>query len=335
MDLQKRFLKERLTKAVDNLGTNETLQKKFLKDCLVDFGYLDISPEDDYTEDDYGHIIPTYLPPSVSSSIPSIPLENEETLFASIQGLKGPQFTRTFLQSEENKPSRLEKVQQRGIDTVEAELAKINELYTSVIEKINLNEPDRVKQFALNMYNEILTYYVENIHHFPINKGSLKKGYIILCLYYSLVQFNYYITHQRLVNLFGLKFSVADIPDAEKYLVTFNKYTNLFSSNIQERNMCNMRTVLNGETIRQIENVIKNVHGLFGNPLNSVQIAACIYLVTNKINGRIKITNEEGIPSFVTYELISKNCDGNPSRKPIEKAVSQMIDFFDKNPTLL
>ena len=123
MDLQKRFLKERLTKAVDNLGTNETLQKKFLKDCLVDFGYLDISQEDDYMEDDYGHIISIkYLPPPSS-----IPLENEETLFASIQGLKGPQFTRTFLQSEENKPSRLEKVQQRGIDTVEAELAKINE----------------------------------------------------------------------------------------------------------------------------------------------------------------------------------------------------------------
>jgi len=344
MDLQSKLLKERLTKAVNDLGTNERQQINFLKDCLIRFGHLDPSVEvedpDEYTEDyaqmaDYAQLdrynTTRYTAPTQQPA--------EYDLYADIQGLQGPQFSRTFIQTDEpGKLTRLEKVQRRGIDTLETELAQLGEKYDEVFTKIsNLAEPDRVKRFAMNMYTEILNYYTTNVHQLPINKGALKRGYIMLCLYYAMIEYNFYISHQKLVNLFGGRYSTADIPEAEKFLAVIfkGKYSNLFTSNIQERNMCNMRTKLSRETIEKIENVMKNVRGIFGNILTPVQIAACIYYVTNKISGRIKITNEEGIPSFVTYELLSKNCDGSPSRAPIDAAVKRIAEFFDKHPELL
>ena len=75
-----------------------------------------------------------------------------------------------------------------------------------------------------------------------------------------------------------------------------------------------MKEILPKDIVETIYDVIEKMKETFGDLMNQAQIAACIYYVCKR--NKTKINNR-----LVTYDMISKNCDQNPTSKTIKENV--------------
>ena len=321
--MEQKILKERLLKVLETKGNDRT-QLLFLKECLINYNYLDPLSDSEPEPEELDPIYDQFVPRSPGTHNVLIQPDDYD-----LNGGGGGRSSRTFIAGIGSE--RLQKLQQRGIETEEMELGKLSELYDIVLNKLKIDNIDKFKSEALNLYKRIMDYYKTNVNDLHILKGSLKKGYIMLCLFYTLLNNLIIVDRQKFVNLFD-KFSLRDLPDADRNMkeVIF-KGMKLFDSNIYELNLCNMKKFFNQNLIDKIVIIMDYMKNIFGNPLTQPQIAACIYYAANKLkSGRVKIKES----SFVTYDMLTSNCDGKPTRKTIDHFVENIVAFFKQFPEL-
>jgi hypothetical protein len=282
----KEQLRERLVSVLPLQGRrqNEQKQRQFLIDCIESRGYItkkrnkpDLSP------------------------VVQVP-------------------TQTYFQVTDTYSKNLAELQKRGITYTESELGKINEIMDTALNEmfkdyhsINI---DSIKNVAMNYYIGILEYYRTNPDYFKKIYGTLKKGYIALCVYYSL---DIQITKEQLAEYF--KYSVSDLFEANKNMKTI--FGNRLSKKTVE--LCGMKKVLtnnfNESVLESIQKVINDLP--VKNPKN---IAAAIYYTVSipiakggVYPSKLKLKNGD----YVTLEFISKFCKITPST--ISSAVKEII----------
>ena len=303
------IIKERLLNFLKNHG-NERKQINFLKDCLINSGYMkrwnevESDKDEEFNDDGFKEYERLRLAPEQNRyqefydynlDLP----EGDIVSYASgIEGTYGS--------------DKLQKIQQRGITHEEQLLGIVNDLYENALSQIGIDNVT-IKNQALNMYRQLLNYYQTNAFKLKINKGSLKKGYFGMILYYALINNSIIIKKNVLTTLLGIE--LKDLPEAEKNIkLIFKDQSRLFSTNIYEINLCNMKEILPKDIVENIYDVISSMKETFGDPLNQAQVAACIYYVCKR--NKTKINNK-----LVTYDMVSKNCDGNPTSKTIKENV--------------
>ena len=250
-------------------------------------------------------------------------------------------FNRTFIgpysdltTKSGNKLSELQKW--ITIDPQEMELKKVGETINESLNAMKYYEPDNIFRTAINMYWNIMEYYKTNQLKLNLNKGNLKKGYILLCIYYSLVLYKQNISKERLIR------SIPDsrmsfLPEAnENILRIFENVQGYEFLYVEQEapyiiNLCNLIDILPREVVREINRVKADMvkSGLFQKKMTSVQIAACIYYVCNILNKpRLKIilpaTGEE---VKITQLFLSSKCGGFSS-PTLTKQVDIITNFY-------
>ena len=307
MDLSKLLLKNKLLEIIKKINT-PTDKKNFLESCLVSSGYMEprrdnyssggYSSDDNYGQDD------NYEPGYISDN------DYNEIDFNS----------RTFIYDSD----KLTKIQQRGIDKKEMELINAMDIVNNALNKLhkiyqNL-DIDQISLNAKKMYKLIIRYYLgPNKFNLKQNKGSLKKGYLAICLLYSL---NININRETLVSLFE-NTRLNDLPSAEKNIkMIIPEYS--IKVNTQELNLCGVKQDLiesnEKEKIYHIFNIIDTMKErlVFSDPPSEINIAAAIYFVAKKY--KLKLNNNN-----ITYDIVSKKC-GNHSIESIRKVVNKISE---------
>jgi len=296
------IIKERLLNFLKNHG-NERKQINFLKDCLINSGYMKRWNEVRNTEDNEDNEFKEY------ERLRLNPEQNRYQEFYDYD-INLPEGDIVSYASGTIESDKLQKIQQRGITHEEQLLGIVNELYDNTLSQIGIDNVT-IKNQALNMYKQLLNYYHLNELKLKINKGSLKKGYFGMILYYALINNGIIIKKNVLTSLLGIE--LKDLPEAEKNIkLIFKDQSRLFLTN--NLNLCNMKEILPKDIVETIYDVIEKMKETFGDPMNQAQIAACIYYVCKR--NKTKINNK-----LVTYDMISKNCDQNPTSKTIKENV--------------
>jgi hypothetical protein len=188
---------------------------------------------------------------------------------------------KTFIQSLPGQSERLSVLNQRGMSSLEQEHAKINEIFAEVLSKIP--DTESVKTTAFNIYQQI-----ENAYRQGLIKGELKatarKGFIFLSVYYALLEHGVYITYQELIDKFGGKIQIRDIPGSEKKMFKAfsdpdNAIYQLMHRTIHENNLCGMSPVLSEQQILNVRNGIAALKekGIINNQPGLLEIAAIIH----------------------------------------------------------
>ena len=215
--LQKKILKNIIMKYVNKKFRNPIKQRKFLIDCIAESGYLidkEMSSDDEEDEDLYAHMIP--------SSSESNENYNDQILQQSLQSHESSSvdpygFNRTFIHVGSG-GDKLAELQKRGITYLETQFNKVKDSMETLINSslLSIDAPvDKILQTALNIYMNILIYYNTNPYSFTLMKGSLKMGYIFLCVYYSLIYNNWFIDIEKLME-HADKIRLKDLPQADK-----------------------------------------------------------------------------------------------------------------------
>ena len=253
-------------------------------------------------------------------------------------------FNRTFIgpydDSSTKAGNRLSEIQSWvTVDPKEMELKKIYDIFESSLNGIGIGDNDRVLKTAVNMYFNLLSYYESNDLGLPSMRGDLKRGYIILCLYYALVANKINISRERLIRFIpGARLSY--LPKADTYIHKIFENAPGYSFLISETepivvtNLCGLISSLPKSIVRDIEKVKRDLSQTFGKVFSGIQIAACIYYVCSKLQQkRITITiPESGKQSKVTVELLSR-C-GSFSPGTLAKNVKVIEDFYMTHPQL-
>jgi hypothetical protein len=289
----KQQLLERLLATLPLQGRrqNETKHRKFLIDCIESHGYIK------------KRNVKSEIEPVVEVA------------------------TQTYFKPTDSYSERLAILQQRGITYEESELGKVNEIMDTALnemfkENFSINV-ESIKNVAMNYYIDILDYYKTNPDSFKKIYGSLKKGYIALCVYYAMPNT---IDKETLARYF--KYSVSDFFEAEKNMKV------IFKNKLQKKSieLCGMKKVLlenfDQSVINKIEKVINDI------PVkNKKNIAAAIYFVTSIpiakggiFSKKLKLKNGD----YLTLEFISKFCKIVPST--ISSAKDEIIFFYKNNP---
>ena len=293
--MESKILKHVINSYITKKFRNVQKQRKFLIDCIQSSGYINVaeqsnknSDEDEY-EDLYEHIIP-------SSELVNSHYEQNNQSQQSFQEQQQSSvdpygFHRTFIHVNSHSADKLAELQKRGITYEETQFIKVKEQMESILEKFDV--PNKIIQTALNIFLNILIYYKQNPYGFTDVKGSLKKGYILLCIYYSLIYNNFFIEKEKLIQdtLIRLK----DIPLADKniklifqnvpgYSFLYNKFhgsiKEIFGS-ISNPKMF-LSTCINiksKDLLKTIENVIEETNNFI--PPTKLGIYSVVYYVCN------------------------------------------------------
>ena len=187
--------------------------------------------------------------------------------------------------------------------------------------------PNPILQTALNMYLNILIAYKDNPFGFTEIKGSLKHGYIFLCLYYSF-KFHHPLNTETLLS-FSEKTRLKDIPLADKNIkIIFNGvngYSFIFlePSVIKILNQLKPLNINSKELILKIQNFIENVE-----KVNLINLYAIVYFVCNDYYPfKVKI-NFNGNETKVTYSILNEMI-GNFSSATIRKITDRLKAKFN------
>ena len=225
-------------------------------------------------------------------------------------------------------------------DPKEMELKAVSEIIEGSLNFLQLGDSDQIRSTAVNMYFNIMEYYNSgNPLQLGVNKGDLKKGYILMCIYYALMYNKKQITIEKVLR--SIKESRSSyLPKAkENILKIFENAPGYEFLTVQQEpyyvtNLCNLINLLPNEITRSINKVKSDLitSGLFPNELNSVQIAACIYYVCNTIQQkRLEVVlPESGKSVKITQVLLSSKC-GSFSPATLTKQVDIIIGFYQRN----
>jgi hypothetical protein len=326
--MESKILKHLITTLVNKKFRNAEKQRNFLIDCIESNGYIlkkeNLENSDnDYNEyeDLYQYIIPSNLS-SENSYVPEFQDSYE--------------FNRTFISINSHASDKLAELQKRGITYEETQFIKVKEQMEEIINGVlpSNDFKDKIIQTALNIYLNIIIYYKTNKFGFTEMKGSLKKGYIFLCLYYSLIYNNNFIEKETLMDYAG-SIRLKDLPIADKNIkLIFNgikAYSFIYSSfygSINPKEFLSKTININkSELLKCIENVIEQTKNIV--PSSKLGIYAIIYFVCNNYyNFRVKIKYKD-IETFVTYKILNEMFEPFASAT-VRKITDQLRLFFKK-----
>ena len=131
------------------------------------------------------------------------PLGFQESQHITRQNIYG--FNRTFIgplsDVSTKAGNRLSEIQTWvTADPKEMELKTISEIIESSLNVLGYSDHEQIRRTAINMYWNIMEYYTSgNPLKLGVNKGELKKGYIILCIFYSLIYNKKSISTERVL----------------------------------------------------------------------------------------------------------------------------------------
>ena len=341
--VQNQILKNIILKYVNKKFRNPDKQRKFLIDCIASSGYIKLNEEhieygdleESEFEEYYAHMIPGGTSGNSSSA-------NEQELLQSIaeqeQSSIDPYgFNRTFIVVNSNYADKLSELQKRGITYEETKFNKVKETMELLIEsslKNNIDAPlDKILQTALNIFMNILIYYNTNPYGFTYMKGSLKKGYIFLCVYYSLIYNNQYIDIEKLME-YSHGFRLKDIPVAQKNMKLIFQGVQGYSFLNKQYYGTNFKNILNTSTnikykelIKLIENVIEETKDFV--PSTKLGIYSVIYFVCNDyLPYKVKIVYN-GSESRVTYKILDE-LFGSYASATVRKITDQLLKYYRK-----
>jgi len=319
------FIKEQLTQKLlevlpKQYRTSDSKQRKFLISCIEDLGYIkarsvntSVEPEPEPESEPEQDPEPGYFPGSEDYQI----LEQRPGPSSNIYG-----FNRTFITPDTNQESRLVELQKRGISTEETELGKVSEIIEAALNKTKRPDIDtsKIKEFALKLYQRILGYYRDgNMYNLKSNSQTIKKGYIALVTWYSLINFQINISREKLVSYFD-RTILSDLFEPEKYMGL------IFGEDLPKRifNLCGINN-LPPDLIGKIYKVLEQ----FENSSPKYTAAAVYFVCSVDVHhGGIVPKKIKG----VTLEFLEKNC--KISQSTISKGVKEIIGFYSSHPEL-
>jgi hypothetical protein len=97
-------------------------------------------------------------------------------------------------------------------------LKKVGEIIENSLNALKVYDNPNIFKTALNMYYNIMEYYKTNTLRLNVNKGNLKKGYILLCIYYSLMYYKQLISKEKLVRSIP-DYNISYLPIANKNIL--------------------------------------------------------------------------------------------------------------------
>jgi len=185
-------------------------------------------------------------------------------------------FNRTFIQTTN---ARTLALQQRAIEQEEVEYNKVKEIVSTVFEALKVNDLDKFVNYAMNMYQNIKKAYNSKSVKGEM-KGSIKKGYIFLIIWYTLSEFKICMEREELI-VFFQDTTLADIPKADLVM------KELFGKKISySPEMCLTRFKFDQQTLQKIKQIIQVLKDsrIFNKPdATTAQVAAAVYYVKNKL----------------------------------------------------
>jgi hypothetical protein len=224
--MEQKILKHLITTLINKKFRNPVKQRNFLINCIVSNGYVQetykISESDQEEEDLYQYFMPNHEEEEISFNghDPEFKLSIQEQGHSSVDPYG---FNRTFININSNYSDKLAELQKRGITYEETQFNKVKEQMENIINRAltdNFNL-DKILQTALNIYLNIIIYYNTNPFGFNENKGSLKNGYIFLCVYYAFGHNGINISREKLLS-YSDKIRLSSIPNAEKNMKILN-----------------------------------------------------------------------------------------------------------------
>jgi hypothetical protein len=252
--------------------------KTLLIECMDSKGYIYYNPQTESdSESEPGFEQETYLPeftylPGEEQFVQSIAEKSQSSV---------SRYNRTFIDESHPGNKRLYAVQKYAITPEEQEYNQINEQIDSVLNKVSIKFPElpfqKIKEESMEFYLKIKKVYREsNLLRGEI-KGSIKLGYILLSVYYTLIKYKICVTKEELVVYFE-NTSLSDLPKADKNIkMIFGE-----NENVHEICLCGMRSLFNKEQIDKLEKGIRSLkeNNKFNSPALKVQVAAAIHHFT-------------------------------------------------------
>ena len=308
-------------KVFPKLGRSEKAHRQFVFDCMDSHGLIKHQ-----TRKESSH--------SSVKSKGSGQASNESEFTESYQSRSQSSvnvhgFNRTFL--DPSQPSNLHELQKRGIEAEEVEFNEIKGILLDNLQNIVHHKPDinvqKILDTALTMYLNIMDYYKTNVLGLKQKKGSLKKGYISLCLYYGLIYNGVRLKKDELVKYTSAK--AYDLPNADKaiklifenapgydFIFTKTKGTFIQLENSIQNNVNKVLSHIHGETVP-----------------SQVDMAAALYYICSipiskgGVFDRIKVNGKS-----VTFEFLHEHT--NLAKETISKRVKIIQEFYEKNKEL-
>ena len=224
--LNKKILKHLVTTYVNKRFRNDNRKRDFLIGCIDTHGYIQsgYKPEQEVEEEENFDELYEQFASGGGEQFQESGFDDYSNFQQSIQEQSQTTvdpygFNRTFIDANNYIGDKLNLLQKRGITYDETQFIKVKESMESII--LNFlqgktdTDPEKVLQTALNIYLNILVYYKQNPYSFTENKASLKNGYIFLCVFYSFVYNNVYVTVPSLMDHAG-KIRLRDLPTAQR-----------------------------------------------------------------------------------------------------------------------
>ena len=344
--MEGKILKHLVNNYITKKFRNPQKQRKFLIDCIRSSGYInsensesDVSSENSENEfeDLYEHMIK-------QKENGNDRQENYQDFQSSYQeqqhsSVDPYNFNRTFITlSLENGGDRLAELQKRGISYEETKFDKVKEEMETIIKGINSDENGELLKTALNIYINIMIYYNTNPFNLMQMKGSLKRGYILMSVYYSFIYNNQFVDKEKLLT--G-NIRLKDLPNAEANMkmIFKGKFDNFDQkSHTNFRNFVNFKKFLkflkypinidNKKLLKTIDNVIEETTEIV--PSTKLGLYSIIYFVCNNyFPFKVKIILNDS-QTFITYPLLNEEI-GAFSSPTVRKITDKLVKFYKKS----
>ena len=325
--METKILKHLVITLINKKFRNIKKQRKFLIDCIESSGYIKennfVENENENDNENYEDLYQHIMPSNVNVNVPTYDSEFKPSVFSQDQSSIDHGFNRTFIHIDSHAADKLAELQKRGITYEETQFIKVKEQMEELLAPM-VNDYDKILQTAINIYLNIIIYYHTNPFGFKEIKGSLKKGYIFMCVYYSLIYNNHFIEKEQLLS--G-NFHLKDLPLAEKNMKKINLSFN-FKINPNPNNFLNFSlNIKSKELLKTIENVIEETKDFI--PSTKLGIYSIIYFVCNNyFNYRVKITFKF-VETLVTYKILNEMF-GSFASATVRKLTDQLTNFYKK-----
>ena len=359
--VQSKIIKDILLKYLKKKFRSLAKQRDFLIDCIQSSGYIEekvfLSNEESENEEEYEDLYAHFMPGAnvskkkENTNNPEMKVSLKEQEQSSVDPYG---FNRTFIHADSRHGDKLAEIQKRGITYEETEFNKVKEQMEYLIEVSlhgNTDAPiDKILQTALNMYLNIMIYYAGtsipksergeqtefegNVYKLNEMKGSLKKGYIFMCVYYSLIHNGYYIDRATIMEQ-SEKIRFRDLPQAEKNIkLIFNGVSGYQFLNKSYHGTWNPNGVFSKTTNfepkefkKLVERVIEETKSFV--PSTKLGMYSLLYFICNQyLTYKIKIMYNE-VETRVTYKVLD-NIFGSYGNPTIRKITDQLLRFYKR-----
>jgi len=358
--MEKKILKHLIATYVNKKYRNDNRKRQFLINCIDNHGYIEtgytpLSLDDlnleneDGDAEEYDELYQHFMPNSNNNTYNSsiVNPEFQQSIQEQSQVSVDPYgFNRTFIGVNYTGgggggnyiANKLSELQKRGITYEETQFTKVKETMESIIleylqNKMNNQiEIEKILQTALNIYLNILIYYKQNPFGFSEIKASLKNGYIFLCIFYSFIYNNIYVTIPSLMDHAG-KIRLRDLPIAERNMkMIFNGIKGYSfmerSVTINPKNVFNKTVNIDHKQfLHDISKILQETQEFI--PNTSLGVYSVVYFICNYYYSfKVKLEYNETL-TLVTYDLL--NAIYEPfSSATVRKLTDQLRTFYKR-----